>query len=180
MSSPRAWGWTGGLGKRPRERYVVPTRVGVDRTCGGSSSAAACRPHARGGGPISAPSSAPDESSSPRVVPVASGPFASVTRKEAAYFEYLASAVWREKCREARARAGQVCEGCKSTGPLDVHHLTYDRFGGDELPADLRVLCRRCHKSADADREWDARVSAYADAAGISWSAAERRLDLEW
>jgi hypothetical protein len=28
---------------------------------------------------------------------------------------------------------------------LDVHHKTYERFGGDERMDDLEVLCRFCH-----------------------------------
>lgn len=31
---------------------------------------------------------------------------------------------------------------------LDVHHLTYDRFGREELD-DLVLLCRDCHKEVD-------------------------------
>jgi len=36
------------------------------------------------------------------------------------------------------------CETCSSPHPLDVHHLTYERLG-NELLADVSVLCRPCH-----------------------------------
>ena len=44
--------------------------------------------------------------------------------------------------------AGYRCEQCGARDRLDVHHLTYDRFGGDERMSDLRVLCRPCHNKA--------------------------------
>jgi hypothetical protein len=63
--------------------------------------------------------------------------------------EYLAyirdSPVWRAKRRERLEWAGYRCQVCNSPNRLDVHHRTYERFGGAELPADLTVLCRACH-----------------------------------
>ena len=28
---------------------------------------------------------------------------------------------------------------------MDIHHMTYARFGGDELMEDLEFVCRPCH-----------------------------------
>ncbi len=49
--SPRPWGWTGSGEPGPARPGVLPTPVGVDRTCSGFSSPRSCAPHARGGGP---------------------------------------------------------------------------------------------------------------------------------
>lgn len=35
---------------------------------------------------------------------------------------------------------------------LDVHHLTYERFG-KELLADLQILCRKCHDEVHAIKD---------------------------
>jgi HNH endonuclease len=37
------------------------------------------------------------------------------------------------------------CQGCGTTGKLHVHHRTYARFGGEELPRDLITVCEACH-----------------------------------
>lgn len=34
---------------------------------------------------------------------------------------------------------------CTATEGLEHHHRTYARFGGQELPEDVAVLCRSCH-----------------------------------
>jgi hypothetical protein len=36
---------------------------------------------------------------------------------------------------------------CWGTEHLEVHHLTYDRFGGNERLEDLQTLCRDCHRT---------------------------------
>ena len=38
------------------------------------------------------------------------------------------------------------CEDCHDARASQVHHDTYARFGGEEWLADLRALCRDCHK----------------------------------
>ena len=48
-------------------------------------------------------------------------------------------------------RAAEHCECCgrffSSHAPgLELHHLTYDRAYGEELPDDLMALCRDCHQ----------------------------------
>ena len=37
------------------------------------------------------------------------------------------------------------CERCGSSKRLQVHHKNYKSFG-DEMPWDLMVLCRECHR----------------------------------
>lgn len=61
------------------------------------------------------------------------------------YLAYLRSPLWAGKRRAALEAAGHRCQVCNSPSRLDVHHRTYERFGGAELPGDLTVLCRACH-----------------------------------
>ena len=51
LLSPHAWGWTAGLVARAKERQVIPTRVGVDRSSTTNGRRARSYPHTRGGGP---------------------------------------------------------------------------------------------------------------------------------
>lgn len=60
------------------------------------------------------------------------------------YPQYLLTPEWAERRRVATIRAGHCCQVCNKRGSLDVHHRTYARRG-DELPADLTVLCDGCH-----------------------------------
>lgn len=69
------------------------------------------------------------------------------------YEEYLDSPTWQTKRQETIARAGHKCQLCGADTRLDVHHNTYERFGGNELPTDLVVLCRSCHEIADKRRK---------------------------
>jgi hypothetical protein len=50
---------------------------------------------------------------------------------------------------------------------LEVHHGTYDRFGGNELSSDLSALCATCHARADEARRAEG-------AAAIERAAKER------
>ncbi len=69
-------------------------------------------------------------------------------RRRAKYRRYMRSDAWRA-IRDVRLSiAAYECEKCGSRETLHVHHLTYDRFGGDERMTDLQVLCRPCHNQA--------------------------------
>jgi hypothetical protein len=74
--------------------------------------------------------------------------------KEQKYSDYIRSAKWRLKRRQAIEAAGGVCQHCGNSrwSGLDVHHVTYDRFG-NERPEDLLVLCKVCHKTYDELRQ---------------------------
>lgn len=84
------------------------------------------------------------------------------------YRAYLQSDVWKEKRNQVLSRANGKCEKCKAIiFDPDVHHLNYDRVGGNETPDDLLVLCSSCHKGADAERDAETderRTDAYYDA----------------
>ncbi len=63
------------------------------------------------------------------------------------YSEYLASPEWKEIRRLAVKRRQWTCERCgrrARSHDLNVHHLTYDRRGYEDLE-DLLVLCEPCH-----------------------------------
>ena len=63
------------------------------------------------------------------------------------YDRYIHSAAWRRKADARLEMDGHVCQVCGGAA-TDVHHLTYDRFGNEEM-GDLVSLCRRCHKKAE-------------------------------
>ena len=61
------------------------------------------------------------------------------------YLEYMQSNAWDKKRRRRLKKDRNTCQGCGATNkPLDVHHLTYVRFGNERI-SDLQSLCRRCH-----------------------------------
>lgn len=64
------------------------------------------------------------------------------------YEKYLASPQWKQRRLQAFERAGGRCERCGSAVKLEVHHLTYDRLGREEL-SDLLVVCKPCHLRED-------------------------------
>lgn len=61
------------------------------------------------------------------------------------YQDYLQSDEWSRLRALVIGRAGGACERCRRTaGEWNVHHLTYERRGHENLE-DLILLCRRCH-----------------------------------
>ena len=60
------------------------------------------------------------------------------------YEEYLSTPHWKSIRTEAVQRACGKCQVCSSGTGLEVHHRTYENLG-DEKPADLTVLCDKCH-----------------------------------
>jgi len=69
------------------------------------------------------------------------------------YAEYLTTDTWRLRSLEAKERAGWRCEHCRSEGPLQTHHWTYERVGR-ERPDDLIVLCEDCHATVHHHSGW--------------------------
>jgi hypothetical protein len=78
------------------------------------------------------------------------------------YAEYLRSPQWKAIREQSLCRALWRCQSpiCRRADyraltddeipqhgryRLEVHHLTYERVGGQELPDDLIVLCDECH-----------------------------------
>lgn len=66
--------------------------------------------------------------------------------REMPYEEYLKTNHWDAVRHRTFQRHGRRCyigSGC--SGPLDVHHVTYDNRG-DEKPEDTIPLCRKHHQ----------------------------------
>ena len=40
---------------------------------------------------------------------------------------------------------GEPCEECELRPGVDAHHITLRSQGGDDVPSNLRWLCRQCH-----------------------------------
>lgn len=68
--------------------------------------------------------------------------------KKMRYDQFMASDEWRDIRTVILDIYDHHCAECGATEDLHVHHLTYDRFGGDELMTDLKVLCHSCHEKA--------------------------------
>lgn len=73
--------------------------------------------------------------------------------RRAKYDDFLSSLRWNDIRYSKLKRVGFKCEACGygeghefQDEILDVHHKTYERFGGDEYMSDLEVLCRPCHE----------------------------------
>lgn len=62
-----------------------------------------------------------------------------------AYDRYLNSPRWAVVRTQAFAHYGKACQACGAKERLHVHHVTYERFGGKERMADLRILCEQHH-----------------------------------
>ena len=60
------------------------------------------------------------------------------------YRDYMQSAAWRTYRRQVLTRDKGRCRQCRRRGPVDVHHLTYERLGHERL-ADCITLCPTCH-----------------------------------
>lgn len=68
--------------------------------------------------------------------------------KKFRYDMFMQSDEWRHIRGLRLDIAGHRCEQCGTTEDLQVHHLTYERFGGDENMQDLQALCKTCHERA--------------------------------
>ena len=69
----------------------------------------------------------------------------------AEYERYIHSPAWRNKAECRLEIDGHICQVCGKEAS-DVHHLTYDRFGHEDM-SDLVSLCRDCHDKAEAKRQ---------------------------
>jgi len=62
------------------------------------------------------------------------------------YNKYMQSKAWDKKRKLRLKYDDYTCQSCSEKDkPLDVHHITYDRFGYERM-SDLESLCRRCHE----------------------------------
>lgn len=68
-----------------------------------------------------------------------------LTRREKTALNY-SSPLWQEIARQVKKRDCQRCRSCGGNKTLDVHHVIKIKFGGTNLPANLKTLCRKCHR----------------------------------
>lgn len=62
------------------------------------------------------------------------------------YKDYMRSRKWAQFRQRALAHYGKKCFACGTfRGPIQIHHLTYIRFGREQL-RDVRPLCQACHR----------------------------------
>lgn len=57
--------------------------------------------------------------------------------------DYLLSEKWKNISNRVMQRAKKICEGCGLKPAIQIHHLTYRRFG-DEMLFDLVAVCEEC------------------------------------
>lgn len=63
----------------------------------------------------------------------------------------MRSEAWKEKCEQRRRFDGYRCCVCGRPAllcreGLQVHHLTYERLGNEDVAHDIVSLCGKCHK----------------------------------
>lgn len=56
------------------------------------------------------------------------------------------SPFWLELARQIRKRDHNRCRSCGGDRTLDVHHILPVKHGGTNLSANLKTLCRKCHR----------------------------------
>ena len=70
--------------------------------------------------------------------------FISAPMKYMAYQDYLNTRHWERTKAALYTRQAKQCARCGSLVSVQVHHLSYDRVGREEL-SDLEPLCASCH-----------------------------------
>lgn len=82
-------------------------------------------------------------------------------RHSALYETYMQSDAWkalRETMIDITEGCCERCDATEDTVTLEVHHLTYERLGHEDLD-DLEVLCPTCHVAADIERDEETKAT---------------------
>lgn len=71
------------------------------------------------------------------------------------YNQYITSAAWEAKKEERKKIDGYRCVCCGRSEEhtrrgLQVHHITYERLGHENVYTDLCTVCGSCHKKIHA------------------------------
>lgn len=62
---------------------------------------------------------------------------------------------WRDKRRQRLEIDGHKCRTCGhdgSTWQLEVHHVSHERFGNEDVEHDLITLCSSCHNAIEESK----------------------------
>ena len=65
------------------------------------------------------------------------------------YASYIGSPAWRIKRAARLQRDGGKCVVCGARA-VNVHHITYENLGDENVRRDLVSVCRACHTRLDA------------------------------
>jgi hypothetical protein len=68
------------------------------------------------------------------------------------YYLYLTSTDWKNKRDQVLKRDKNICQKCLIKTADDVHHLTYENLGNENL-IDLISICNSCHKEIHGIRQ---------------------------
>lgn len=71
------------------------------------------------------------------------------------YNQYITSVAWEVKKEERKKVDGYRCVCCgrsedRTRRGLQVHHVTYERLGHENVYTDLCTVCGSCHKKIHA------------------------------
>jgi len=61
------------------------------------------------------------------------------------YADYMQSDEWKKRRILRLQYDAHRCVNCGGTVGLEVHHISYDNFGHEDVKLDLRTLCGKCH-----------------------------------
>ncbi len=75
------------------------------------------------------------------------------------YIEYLKSHEWQKLRLELMNDAEWICEDCGGKA-IELHHLSYENLGFEELGFDVIPLCLACHKDRHLEKN---SMSGYGD-----------------
>lgn len=70
----------------------------------------------------------------------------TLTPRQIAHKTFIKSPEWKAIRLNLLRLRGKKCEVCGSKNNIQVHHLNYKRFGGNELTSDLKILCGKHHQ----------------------------------
>lgn len=67
------------------------------------------------------------------------------------YKTYMQSALWQRRKNRYFQKYGKICEACKDSKYVTLHHAIYRQNYGDEPDSEVFAMCQRCHH---AFHEW--------------------------
>lgn len=62
------------------------------------------------------------------------------------YHKYLKSKEWQNKRKQVMDRCGGICEACKANPATQIHHITYQNLGNENL-WELLGTCEKCYET---------------------------------